>query len=581
MNHTLIKQAARRLATDFIQQGYQPQGLYHYTDEQGQWIYSRMRLNHPEKSKLIRPFHQSGGHFQFGEPVFNGKKPLYQLPLLQKAEMVFWVEGEPKVDVLIKLGLTATTSGGATSHDRADLEPLRGKTIVIWPDADESGQKHAQAVQVLSKKLDCDVSLIDVEKLNLSMKGDVVDWLKCNPQATAEDVLALPLLPKEPKIEYGAILVKASELQIQPIDWLWPNWLAAGNFHLLGGIAGTGKTTLSLALASYISSGKPFPGGSQAPIGNVVIWTGEDDIADTLTPRLIAMGADLDRVHFVQCIRTEDGDQPFDPSADLPVLQEAIIKVGNVKLLIIDPIVSVVKGDSHKNAEMRKNLAPLIQMAEDMRFAMIGITHFSKGTYGREPIERITGSLAFGAVARVVLVASKSTNDGEENVRIFLRAKSNIGLDTGGFEYSLEPAMTENGIETSRVLWGKAIAGSTRKLLNDIESTSEDDGGIQGCMQFLTSILSYSPVSANEIQRDCEANGYSKSTMNRAKKRLGIEVKKIGIGKGSHWVWELPKILNPVKDTQPSSVRTFGAIENLQINKSSNYPTSGIVEGCV
>lgn len=69
----------------------------------------------------------------------------------------------------------------------------------------------------------------------------------------------------------------------------------------------------------------------------------------------------------------------------------------------------------------------------------------------REPIERITGSLAFGAVARIVLVASKSTSEDGGDVRIFLRAKSNIGADTGGFEYSLEPAITEDGIETSKV----------------------------------------------------------------------------------------------------------------------------------
>ena len=571
MNAEIIKEQARAFASPYIKQGYKPQGLHHYTNAKGEWLYSRMRLNHPEKSKVIRPFYQENGNFILGEPKFKGKKPLYQLPLIKDAETVFWVEGEKKVDVLVGLGLVATTSGGATSHDGADFEPLRGKRVVVWADFDESGKAHAGAVKAILKGLNCEVISIDVESLNLPVKGDVVDWLQMNPSATKEDVLALPLLPKEIKAEQGVILLKASELKPKRINWIWDGWIAGGKFHLLGGVAGTGKTTISLALASSITIGGRFPDGTRSPSGNVVVWTGEDDISDTLTPRLMAMGANLDKVHFVQGVIGEDGEQPFNPSTDMPILQQAISKVGDVKLLIIDPIVSVVKGDSHKNAEVRKDLAPLIQMAESMGFAIIGITHFSKGTSGREPIERITGSLAFGAVARVVLVASKSKSDDGEDVRIFLRAKSNIGADNGGFEYSLEQAKTEGGIETSRVLWGQAIEGSARELLVDAEDDS-DGGSMAECVQFLSSILSDGEMPAQEVKKDCIGAGHSISTMNRAKKKLGIEAKKIGIGRGSYWVWEMPKVFNHYKDSQPKNMRTFGQVENLR----SDFP---IIEG--
>jgi hypothetical protein len=571
MNIDIIKEQARAFASSYIKQGYKPQGLHHYTNAEGEWLYSRMRLNHPEKSKVIRPFYQENGNFILGEPKFQGKKPLYQLPLIKDAKTIFWVEGEKKVDALVGLGLVATTSGGATSHEGADFEPLRGKRVLVWADFDESGKAHAGAVKAILRGLNCEVISIDVESLNLPVKGDVVDWLQMNPLATKEDVLALPLLPQETKAEQGVILLKASELKPKPINWIWDGWIAGGKFHLLGGVAGTGKTTISLALASSITIGGRFPDSIRSPSGNVVIWTGEDDIADTLTPRLMAMGANLNKVHFVQGIIGEDGEQPFNPSTDMPILQQAISKVGDVKLLIIDPIVSVVKGDSHKNAEVRKDLAPLIQMAESMGFAIIGITHLSKGTSGREPIERITGSLAFGAVARVVLVASKFKNDDGEDVRIFLRAKSNIGADSGGFEYYLEQATTEGGIETSRVLWGEAIEGSARELLVDAEDDS-DGGSMSECMQFLSSILSDGEMPATEVKKDCIGAGHSISTMNRAKKKLGIEAKKIGIGKGSYWVWEIPKIFNNFKDTHPQNLRTFEEVENLR----SDLP---IIEG--
>ena len=361
--------------------------------------------------------------------------------------------------------------------------------------------------------------------------------------------------------EQSAVLQKASELKPKPINWIWGGWIAGGKFHLLGGVAGTGKTTIGLALVSSITTGGRFPDGSKAPKGNVVVWTGEDDVCDTLTPRLMAMGADLDKVHFIQCMKTGNQERPFEPSSDMPFLKDAIEKIGDVKVLIIDPIVSVVKGDSHKNAEVRKDLTPLVQMAEQIGFAIIGITHFSKGTSGREPIERITGSLAFGAVARVVLVASKTKNEDGDDIRIFLRAKSNIGIDEGGFEYSLESATTDNGIETSKIHWGSLINGSARELLGEAEEES-DGGGVKGCMRLITDLLAYGEVSVTQMEKDCKGAGYSCATMRRAKKNLGVKSRKTDGSKGC-WVWYIPKGLNMLIDAHTKNVNTLDKNEHL------------------
>ena len=164
MNTDIIKEQARVLASQFIRQGYIPIGLHHYQSAEGDWLYSRMRLKHPEKAKIIRPFHQENGNYILGEPKFHGKKPLYQLPLIKGADTVFWVEGEKKVDALVGLGLVATTSGGATSHSGADFEPLRGKRVIVWADFDESGKDHAEAVKAILEGLNCEVMAIDVER---------------------------------------------------------------------------------------------------------------------------------------------------------------------------------------------------------------------------------------------------------------------------------------------------------------------------------------------------------------------------------------------------------------------------------
>jgi hypothetical protein len=364
-------------------------------------------------------------------------------------------------------------------------------------------------------------------------------------------------------------LIKASEIHPQQIEWLWKGWIASGKFHLLGGVAGTGKTTIALDLASTISNGGVYPDGSKAPIGNIVIWTGEDDIRDTLTPRLIAMGANRDRIHFVGEINSsdifEDDSGAFNPSLDMEVLQSEILKIGNVKLLIIDPIVSVLnkKTNSHVNADVRRDLTPIVKMAEEMQFAVLGITHFTKGTQGQDPIERITGSLAFGAVARIVLVASKNRNREGEEIRIFARAKSNIGSDDNGFEYSLEQTEIKDGIETSKILWGNLIKGSAKDLLFDNNEES-DSSAIEECMQYLTEVLSGGKIISDEIKRDCKEKGFSESTLKRAKKKLGIQSVKEGFGKDSVWYFRL---LKNVKHDQRGSGESLSPLnENELLN---------------
>jgi putative DNA primase/helicase len=212
-----------------------------------------------------------------------------------------------------------------------------------------------------------------------------------------------------------------------------------------------------------------------------VIWSGEDDPADTLIPRLVLSGADLSRVYFIADIREGNERRSFDPARDMEPLRRKLAEIGGVRLLIVDPVVSAIAGDSHKNAEVRRGLQPLVDLAGSMRCALVGITHFSKGTGGRDPVERLTGSLAFGALARVVWVAAKHQEEGEDGrtVRLFCRAKSNIGRDDGGFEYDLHEAelKTHPGIFASSVLWGEAVQGAARELLASADATGGDGEG--------------------------------------------------------------------------------------------------------
>lgn len=364
-------------------------------------------------------------------------------------------------------------------------------------------------------------------------------------------------------------LVRGCDLKPEAVHWLWNGWLAAGKMHILGGAPGTGKTTISMALAATITSGGRWPDGTRTQVGNVVIWSGEDDPADTLVPRLALSGADLSRVYFISEVSDGNEGRPFDPAKDMEPLRRKLAEIGNVRLLIIDPIVSAVTGDGNSNPQVRRNLQPLADLASSMRCALLGITHFTKGTPGRDPVERINGSIAFGALARVVLVAAKHQEKCEDGrtTRLFLRAKSNIGPDDGGFEYDLNQSELERhpGIFASAVQWGTAVEGAARELLATAEATDEDStgGSLEEAKRFLGDLLADGPKPTKSIRADADGAGHTWATIRRAQKFLGIEAKKTGMEGG--WVWVLPgRCSTNHEDAHPQSMNTFAKDEHLR-----------------
>ena len=230
----------------------------------------------------------------------------------------------------------------------------------------------------------------------------------------------------------------------------------------------------------------------------------------------------------------------------MPLLLSALERT-QPALLVIDPIVSAVAADSHKNGEVRRALQPLVDLAARVGCALLGVSHLSKGTAGREPTERVTGSIAFAALARVVLLVAKRENpEPGEAPRLLVRSKSNIGSDTGGVGYDLEQVEAAPGIFASRVVWAGAVEGSARELLAQAEAVpdEEPDGGALGdAVAFLKALLSDGPLTAREIKQDADAAGYSWRTVHRAADKLGVEKRKEGGafgGRGAVWRWYLP-----------------------------------------
>ena len=363
----------------------------------------------------------------------------------------------------------------------------------------------------------------------------------------------------------GVLLTCGSDLTPEPIAWLWPGWLAQGKLHILAGAPGQGKTTIAQAFAATVTSGGQWPDKTRCEAGNVLIWSGEDDPADTLLPRLLAAGADRSRVYFVKGTQINGEMVSFDPARDMPGILSAVEKIGGISLLIVDPIVSAVTGDSHNNTDVRRALQPLVDLAASCRCAVLGISHFSKGGQGQDPTQRVVGSIAFGAVARVVLVAARVKGEDGESRRILARSKSNIGPDDGGFEYHIEQSEPLPGIEACYIEWGEPVAGTARELLADAEDQSSDSA--DACELLRAELTSDTWTNAKVAGKPLREAGFSTKQIWKASGNLNVIRKKGGMKEG--WYWRLPghEGSKTAEDSEGSSVQ-YGESWNLRRESS-------------
>lgn len=347
----------------------------------------------------------------------------------------------------------------------------------------------------------------------------------------------IPISNSFPPMAFGTRvkIVPAATIAAEPVKWIWYGWLALGKFHILAGQPGAGKTSIAINMAATVSRGGYggiWPDGSLAPPGSVVIWTGEDGVADTIIPRLIAAGANMNRVWILTCTEENGRQRSFDPSMDLERLMQRVAEIGDVSLIVVDPILQVVAGDSHKNAEVRRALEPLIAFSEEHGIAILGITHVNKRSRGKDLLDRVTGSLAYTAVARIVMLAVKASPTGSAETQeacVLVRAKTNVGPSEGGFAYRVDPHAFQNGTEsirTSVLAWNSvALEGGAEEILRHVEGGDDfvaTNNALAGACLLLKTVLASGGLPYPDIVAMATAERISLASLKRAKTELGI-----------------------------------------------------------
>jgi putative DNA primase/helicase len=338
---------------------------------------------------------------------------------------------------------------------------------------------------------------------------------------------------------------RAADITPEHIDFLWPGRLARGKHTAFAGEPGDGKSQLSVYVAATISRGGKWPcDEGYAPVsGNVIIFNAEDGAADTIVPRLIAAGADMERIHIVSAVLLPDGKgrRTFSLQGDLALLEKKIRDIGDVALVIIDPISSYMgKTDSHKNSEVRGALEPLSEMAERLRVAVLSVTHFSKAGSGttNKALHRFIGSIAFvGAPRAAFAVIEDADNPGRI---LFLHAKNNMARKPQGLAYRLLQTIVGDNIVASYVHWEDTpVTISADQALGAAQSTGSRTGK-EEATDFLRDVLEKGEVAAEDVQQAARKADITPKSLRSAREALKVKSRREGFGPGAKWYWSLP-----------------------------------------
>lgn len=391
-----LKEAARRFSAPMLAKGLKPAGLHTYTDTEGRTIYWRIRLKHPETGeKWIRPVNLNGEGYELAEPKFTNGKPLYGLHrIASNPDAAVWiVEGEQKADALNKLGLVATTTGGATSAGAANWEPLRGRSVKIWPDNDDSGKSYAGEVASILLGMSCAVSCIDVDKLGLGIGDDVIEWLAAHPAAAGGDIEALPMLAPHPEPgntpagDSASRIVVVSLLDfvtrdIRPRERILAPWLLTQSLNMLYAWRGVGKTHVALGIAYATASGRSFLKWKADRPRRILFLDGEMPAA-SMQERLKGLVAASDEEFNPEFFRLVTPDLQTGAMPDLATHegQEAIDAImGDTELVIIDNLSSLARSGGRENdAESWLPIQPWALRQRQQGRSVLFVHHSGKG----------------------------------------------------------------------------------------------------------------------------------------------------------------------------------------------------------
>ena len=307
-------------------------------------------------------------------------------------------------------------------------------------------------------------------------------------------------------------LLTMSDIPAEEVRWLWYPYLPRGKITIIQGDPGEGKTTFVLALAALLTRGLPMPGCTESrPPMNIIYQTAEDGLADTVKPRLTALGADCSKV-----LDIDESERELTLS-DRRLAQA--IQETDAGLFVLDPIQAYLGDgvDMHRANEVRPIFKRLGQLAEQTGCAIVLVGHMNK-MQGVKSAYRGLGSIDFRAAARSVLLVGRSKDD--EQVRVVVHDKSSLAPEGKSILFSLH---SDTGFS-----WSGFCDTTANELLSgsgpSITKTEQAE-------RLLLELLKDGEVASEELVRRSTALGISERTLKIAKQNQGV----VSVRRGERW----------------------------------------------
>jgi 5S rRNA maturation endonuclease (ribonuclease M5) len=543
--------------------------VYKYTDEKGNLLYENIRYD--PKDFRQRHIDSNGREVWNLDGVRRVPYRLQDLVKLPKHYDFVMAEGEKDCETLAASDLIAT------NHKNWKPEfnyLLKGKKVVLFQDHDRAGVSQVEKTIKLIFGSCKAIKIVDCfadENLSDKHGKDVSDYLK---EHTKDEVLEL--IRKTPDWKPSAdqnVSNKPNDIELkvvcltdviaEKIVWLWNPFIPIGEFTILEGIEGLGKSWTCCAIACAVADGKKLPFSESEPItpGNVLMLSAEDSLSHTVKPRLVAMKANLDRIFAIDDVFSFSDFKDF-------IKFEAIVAEYEPRLIIIDPMFSYTGGkDLNQESSSRPIARKLIEIAQKYQCAIIGVRHIGKSKGNGDARAAGLGSISWRASARSVLMVGK---DEESNEIGIVHTKSNLSEKSKiavGFE-----------LRNGQFYWCSQPSSLTAERMLSQPKDDESKAEQSEATEFLREALTDGERFSKDVQREARDTGITQYALRKARAILNVECFKKGgtFGGEKGWYIRLPKNEDNNSKTEDADSSENRHLQSNQSDKTSY--SSGLAE---
>lgn len=329
--------------------------------------------------------------------------------------------------------------------------------------------------------------------------------------------------------------IKCADVTPTAVSWLWEPYLARGKLAVLDGDPGTGKSFVTVDLAARVSAGLPLPCGSPGKAGSVLLLNAEDDARDTIRPRLIAAGADPDRVRLFFAPGLGMEWWPRFPD-DIHQLERAIYETA-AALVVIDPMMAFLPREVSANNDqsVRLALSPLARLAAETDACILLVRHLRKSG-GASAIYRGSGSIGIVGAVRTGLMIARHPDEPE--LRVFALSKTNIGPPGRSLGFRLE---RNSASGPTFVKWTGALDVTADDLFGASVPLRAGQRTRERAAEWLRAFLADGPRRAPEVIEAARTAGIPERTLNRVKAMIDVRSDAVKTGDKIEWWWRDPE----------------------------------------